>query len=84
MKTIEKNLYRLCNTIDELEAEVEYWKSKYEEEVATNNSMLNDNLEYAKRGVANALMFALSVKDDENGNLVIDKESRKELAKSWI
>lgn len=38
---------------------------------------INKSLASAQKGVANTLMFALSVKDDENGNLIIDKESRK-------
>jgi hypothetical protein len=46
--------------------------------------MLNDNLETAKQGVANALRFALLVSDDENGNLVISKDNRKDLAEFWI
>ncbi len=84
MKTIERNIYQLCNQIDDLKEEVDYWQTKYEEEKAMNNKMLTENLASAQKGVANALMFALSVKDDENGNLVIDKESRKELADSWV
>ena len=83
MKTIEINTYQLCNKIDDLKEEVAYWQTKYEEEKAMNNTMLNENLASAQKGVRNALMFALSVKDDTNGNLVIDKESRKELANSW-
>lgn len=84
MRTIEINTYQLCSQIDNLKEEVAYWQTKYEEEKAMNNQMLTENLSSARNGVANALMFALSVKDDANGNLVIDKKSRKELAKSWV
>ncbi len=73
----------LCDQIDDLEAEVEYWKSKYEEEVRESIQTSNERLEQARKGVANALMFALSVRDDENGNLVIPKEERKALAENW-
>ena len=83
MKTIERNIYQLCNQIDDLKEEVAYWQKMYEDEKQRNNQMLNENLAVAQRGVANALMFALSARDDENGNLVIDKESRKELADTW-
>ena len=85
MRTIEINTYQLCSQIDNLKEEVAYWQTKYEEEKAMNNKMLTENLASAKKGVANALMFALSVKeDDADGNLVIDKKSRKELANSWV
>ena len=84
MRTIEINTYQLCNQIDNLKEEVAYWQNKYEEEKAKNNEILNENFVSAKNGVANALMFCLSVKDDENGNLVIDKENRKKLSENWI
>lgn len=80
MKQIEKTFYSLCEEIDDLKEAVKYWKNLYETERATNNKMLNDNLETAKQGVTNALKFALSFSDDENGNLVISKENRKDLA----
>ena len=83
-RTIEINTYQLSSQIDDLKEKVAYWQNKYEEEKAMNNKMLNENLASAKKGVANALMFALSVKDDADGNLIIDKESRKELADSWV
>ena len=84
MKTTEKTFYSLCEEIDNLKEELEYYKNLYETEKASNNKMLNENLESAKRGVANALQFTLSVSDDENGNLVISKENRKDLAENWI
>ena len=84
MKTTEKTFYSLCEEIDDLKEAVEYYKNLYETERASNNKMLKDNLDSAKKGVANALRFALSISDDENGNLVISKENRKDLAESWI
>lgn len=83
MKTIERNIAGLCERIDDLEQEVEYWKSKYETEVKERNEDLNSRMDETRKGVANALMFALSVKDDENGNLIISNEDRKELAANW-
>lgn len=38
---------------------------------------------WAGAGMANALRFALSVQDDEDGNLVISKENRQSLAETW-
>lgn len=74
---------KLCEMVDDLREEADYWKYKYEAEVAENNKRLNESLEISKQGVANALMFALSVEDDAKGNLVIPKRKRKELAKVW-
>jgi hypothetical protein len=81
--TFDRTVYSLCSEIDELKEEVKYWREKYEEERNANAKMLEDNLKQAKQGVVNALRFALSVQDDEKGNLVISKENRKKLAETW-
>jgi citrate synthase len=82
MKTMDRTFYSLCEEIDDLKEAVAYWKGMYETERDENNKQLNERLEQSKKGVANALMFALSVSDDENGNLVISKENRKSLAEN--
>lgn len=84
MKTTDKLFTNLCNKIDYLEEQVLYWKDKFEAEQATNNQILNENLAIAKKGLANAFLFAISASDDEHGNLVISKDNRKELAKNYI
>jgi len=66
--TFDRTVYSLCLEIDKLKEEVKYWREKYEKEKNANAKMLNDNLKQAQQGVANALHFALSVQDDENGN----------------
>lgn len=83
MRTADVKFLQLCNEIDQWKEEANYWKEKYEELQKEYSEHINQNLVSAQKGVANALMFALSVKDDENGNLFIDKESRKDLAKMW-
>ena len=83
MRTADVKFLQLCNEIDQWKEEANYWKEKYEELQKEYSEHINQNLVSAQKGVANALMFALSVKDDENGNLIIDKESRKELAETW-
>lgn len=83
MKTIDRTVYQLCERIDDLKTEVEYWKSKYEAEIRQQAVESKQRLEDAQKGVANVLMFALAVRDDEHGNLVIPKEERKALAESW-
>lgn len=70
----------LCEEIDELKEQVKYYKRLYEEERNLNTLTMNESLESAKKGVANALMFALSVSDAPDGSLVISKQDRKELA----
>lgn len=81
--TFDRTVYSLCLEIDDLKEQVEFWKSKYETEIQERNIEWKERSEEAMRGVGNALLFALSVQDDENGNLVISKESRKELAQNW-
>jgi hypothetical protein len=73
----------LCNEIDFLKEERDYYKDLYEKERSQNNKMLNENLERSKKELGNALMFALSTTDDPNGNLVISKENRQKLAKNY-
>jgi hypothetical protein len=81
--TFDRTVLSLCYEIDDLKDQVEYWKTKYEAEIQENIQRTNESIENSKKGIANALMFALSVRDDENGNLVIDREDRKTLAENW-
>lgn len=83
LKRIDRTISSLCEEIDYLNDEVEYWKTKYEDEIKQQAIESKQRLEEANKGVANALMFALSVRDDENGNLVIPADERKELAANW-
>jgi hypothetical protein len=83
MKTIDVKFYNLCDEIDywkerveKAEADAKYWRDEY-------LNRINENLASAQKGITNALMFALSIRDDENGNLIIDKEERKILADNW-
>ena len=83
MRTADIKFVELCDEIDRWKAEAKYWKEMFEQERDERTELLNQNMLNAKKGVANALMLALHVKDDEEGNLVIDKDSRKELAESF-
>lgn len=83
MTTVDRTFYSLCDEIDDLKEAVAYWKQRYENEVQERNAEWKERNEQAMQGVANALRFALAVSDDENGNLVISKENRKELAETW-
>ena len=79
----DRTVQNLCESIDYLEAEVDHWKTKYEEEIRRQSIESKERLEEAQRGVANALMFALSVREDSAGNLVIPKEDRRILAENY-
>lgn len=81
--SFDRTIKSLCTQIDNLEEEVEYWKDKYESEIRQQAIESKQRMEEAQRGVANVLMFALSVRDDENGNLIISKQDRKELSEKW-
>ena len=83
MKKIEESIYDLCNEVDYWRGEAKYWQEKYEKEVKDFNSHVNEQLEISKKGVANALMFALSVTEDGDGNLIIPSENRSSLADSF-
>lgn len=80
MKRIEYNILDLCDEIDALKEERDYYKALYEREVRERSEETNQRLEEAKKGVATAILFCLSVKDDENGNLVVPASERKALA----
>jgi hypothetical protein len=84
MRTVEKTFIQLCNEVDDWREEAEYWKTKYQQEVQERNAEWKERSDETMKGVGNALMFMLAVKDDENGNMVIDAESRKQLADSWM
>lgn len=83
MKAIEENIYGLCTQIDNLRDEVDYWREKYETLLKEYSEESNSRMQEAQKGVANALMFALSVREGANGDLVIPAPERKELAESW-
>lgn len=81
--TADIKFTELCEEIDywklrALKAELtaKEWQDKYSQQS-------NEMLQNAQKGVANALMFALHCSDDEKGNLVIKKEDRKKLAKTF-
>ena len=78
--TFDRTVYSLCLEIDKLKEEVKYWREKYEEEKNANFKMIDDNMKHAQQGLAFALRLAMSVHDDENGNLVISKENRQSFA----
>ena len=82
-RTVDYKFAELCDEVDRWKDEAEYWQNKYDEEVQRSIQQSNESMEAAKKGVANALMFALHVQDDENGNLVIPSDSRKKLAENY-
>ena len=83
MKTVDYKFHELCQEIDYWKDQADYYKAKYEEEIQRSVKETNRQLEESKRNVANALMFALTVKDNEDGSLSISPEDRKRLAKNF-
>ncbi len=84
INTFDRTVYSLCLEIDELKEEVKFWREKYKNEKKAYDKILNENLQHEKQGVSDALLFALSVQDDKNGNLVIKKEDRQSLKEAWL
>ena len=83
MKTADIKFLDLCEEIDywkeraeKAEKDAKYWQEEY-------SKQLDSSLKSAQKGVADALMLALSARDDENGNLVIEKKDRKRLAETF-
>ena len=81
--TAEITFIELCEEVDYWKSEAKKWKELYQNEVQERNKEWNERNEDAKKAVGNALMFALSVKDDANGNLIINKEDRKILSERY-
>ena len=82
-RTIDIKFHELCDEIDYWKGQAEYYKDLYEKEVMQRNVESKERLLQTQKDVANTLMFALHATDDKDGNLVIDKKSREELAKNW-
>jgi len=83
-RTSDIKFFELCDEIDYWKEQAEHYKEKYETELSERMIDSNQRLKEAQSGVANALLFALSVTDGEDGELIINKENRKSLSKSWI
>lgn len=83
MRKSDATFIDLCDEIDELKDAVSYWKQMYENERDASIKQMNERFEETKKGVGQALMFALSVRDNEDGSLSISKEDRKQLAKNF-
>lgn len=78
--SFDRTVKSLCKRIDDLEEACLYWQHMYEEQLEMTNILNKERLLDAQKGVANALKFCLAVTDDKDGNLVISKKNRKELA----
>ena len=83
VRTADMKFIELCDEIDYWKAQAEYWKKEYEDMRDENIKRTNESLKSAQQGVANALMFAMSVKDNADGSLSISKEDRKHLADNY-
>jgi len=83
MKTIDLKFTELCDEIDywkdqalKYKQDAEYWQGEY-------SSHLHESFKSTQRGIGQALMLALSVKDNPDGSLSINKEDRKKIANQF-
>jgi hypothetical protein len=83
-KTIDLKFSELCHEIDYWKSEAEYYKEKYESELRQSIETSNERMDEARKGVANALMFAFSVTDSEDGSLSISPDDRKFLTENMM
>jgi len=83
MKTVDRTFHLLCEEIDDLKQEVEYWKKMYKFEVDERNAETFERNETTKRDLANVFKLAFATSNDEDGNLIISKENRKKLIEEW-
>lgn len=83
MKTANKLFLELCEEIDHYKSEAEYWEQKYRDLLSEYTEYTQNHFEQTQKDVGNALMFALSASEGPNGELLIDKEARKQLAENW-
>ncbi len=73
----------LCEEIDDLKGQRDYWRKMYEEERQLNIDTTNERLKESQKGIAQALALAFSVVDNPDGSLSISKENRKELSEQF-
>lgn len=83
MRTIDYKFQQLCEEIDYWKEQSEYYEEKYKTEMQINAGNINKQLKESKQGVANALMFALNIKDNKDGSLSISSKDRKQLAENY-
>ena len=81
--TTELSFLDLCSRVDYWKTRANHFEELYNEERQENVTNLNNSIESAKKGVANALLFSLSATDNPDGSMTIDKDSRTVLAKSY-
>lgn len=83
MKTIDIVVHDLCEEVDYWKELAEKYEALYKEQLTREAEESNRRLKEAQKGVANALMFALSVSDNEDGSLSVSKEDRALLAENY-
>jgi len=79
-RTADLTFMDLCRQVDYWKEQAEYFEQKYKDEVRENNKQMNERLEESRMQLGNALMFAFSVEDKEDGSLSISADKRKILS----
>ncbi len=83
MKTVDLKFWELCDEIDYWKERAKHYEKEYNDLLAENAIQSKERLLDAQKGVANALRFALCIKDNADGSLSIDKKDRKFLAEGY-
>ena len=83
MRTIEKEIHRLCDEIDYWKERAEYWEKEFEKERDERVTLLNESIESTRKGIGDALMLAFSIEDKPDGSISISKEQRNNLAERF-
>lgn len=78
--SFDRTIKSLCNEIDDLKCEVEYWKNLYQEQLKENQQMFNEKSEEIHKNLSNTIQLAFKLKEDGDGNLYINKDDRKVIA----
>ena len=83
LKTADLKFLELCDEIDYWKTKAKKWEDDYNELMEEYRQTINEHSESIKKSCGQALLFALHVQDDAEGNLVIKKEDRKTLADQY-
>ena len=82
-KTIDIKFSELCDEIDYWKEQAQHYKKMYEQELQDNIEQTNKSFKQTQKSIGQALMFAMSIKDNEDGSLSISKEDREVLVEMY-
>lgn len=75
MRTVEEEIYRLCDEINYWKERAEYWEKEFEKERAERVNLLNESIESTRKGIGDALMLAFSIENKPDGSISISNKN---------